>query len=201
MLKLYVLMMQLSKQQRFPGETHKSRTDKSFLGIMEVQGPRKASWGRVGSLSVRWGSGASRQITCEGEMEMSLHPDLQPCVWNFEGIIPKWKVFAKMESWMPFINRLSSLPPPCSALCAHSFRFACLFICWEVLFVLFPSFLFPIFLVLLLQVLILETFRHSMSVSKIFELETEATLLKTVSETKSSPDLNQSVRNAIFHYI
>lgn len=70
---------------------------------------------------------------------------------------------------MALTNRLSSLPPPRSALCAHSFRFACLFICHEVLFLLFPSCLFPIFFSIIPASLILETFRHSMTVRKIFK--------------------------------
>lgn len=126
MLKLHVLMTKLSKQQRFPGEVHKKRTNLSWEW-WKYSGPNKGSWGRVGSLSVRWESGASRQITCEGEMEMILHSKLQSRVWDFQWSIHKWNVFAEMESWIPLTYRLSSLPPPCSALCPRSFRFACLF--------------------------------------------------------------------------
>lgn len=127
MLKLYVLITWLSKQWRFPGDIHKSRTDKSFLGMMEVQ------WSQEGVLRQDWESFCKVRVwciltICEGEMEMSLHPNSQHCVWNFEWSIYKWKVFAKMESWMSLTDRLSSLPPPSSARCPHSFRLARFFV-------------------------------------------------------------------------
>lgn len=112
--------------------------------------------------------------------ESLVHPDRLPrkAKWKWastQTCSPVFKVLnevfrsesvAKMENWMPLTHRFSSLPPPCSALCPHLFRFPCLFICCGVLFILFPSHLFPACLSITPASLILETFRHNMSVRK-----------------------------------
>lgn len=146
MLNLYVLFLMvwlLKQQSRLPGEIRKSKTGKAVLGMMQVQrvpegwavvrpaslgvprqGGLRCAWptlgsrGRVGSLSVRWGSGPFRQMTCtwEGEMEMSLHPNLQPCVWNFECSILKWRCLQKWKAgWLLQRDVLSR--PPHALLC------------------------------------------------------------------------------------
>lgn len=170
MLKLYVLVTQLSKQQRFPGDIYKSRTDKSFLGMMEVQ------WSQEGVLRQGWESFCQVRVWCiltdylwRGNGNEP-PPRLQHWVWNFEWSIHNWQVFAKTESWMPVRERLSSLPPPCPALRPHSLRFVCLFSCHEVLFILFLSYLFPIFFSITPANLILETFRHGMCVRNISKI-------------------------------
>lgn len=79
MLKLYVLMTRLSKQQsRFPGEIHKSRTDKSFMGMMEVQ------WSQEGVLRQGWGSLSGEDL---------VHPDRLP-------VKGKWK-WASTQTYSP----------------------------------------------------------------------------------------------------